>query len=440
MPTIPRRVFRAASAWAVYGLLGSAGWLSAQIFSDATAGSFPSPAPLEYTNQVSLGDVNGDGHLDIVFANGGGFDTPGPAEPQRIYINDGAGVFTDESAARLNWSGLGRGVHMGDIDRDGDLDLIFAQDFERLPRLFVNDGAGFYTDVTTAQLPRILLSSSRAQFGDIDNDGDLDLYLTAGQDSREGCDQYRIYVNDGAGFFNDETALRHPIEDLCFNTDAIYGDIDGDFDLDVMTASLDAAASRLYRNDGAGAFTRVATIPDGGGLGTSYDFGDIDGDGDLDLLGADNGQPFPASELLLRNDGDAVFTDISPQISPALLELDMDTKFLDYDDDGDLDLLLANLDRPIRTYENDGLGNFTQVAGIVEPIRAPTLGIAVGDLNGDRRPDIVTAQGEFGDFTNRIYLGGGAVDSRPPRIVATEGRGDTDDSAGPYVVRAAILD
>ncbi|MCH9646697.1 MAG: VCBS repeat-containing protein [Deltaproteobacteria bacterium] len=430
--------FRTAAFLPLVGLVLSSTAAHPQQFADATATHFPSPGPAEFTNQVSVGDLNGDGHLDLVFANGGGFATAGTPEVQRIYINDGSGNFTDESASRLGWSGLCRGVEMGDMDDDGDLDLIFAQDFERRPALFRNDGTGVFTDVTAAQLPNIALSSSRAQFADIDNDGDLDLYLASGDGNRFGCDQYRIFVNDDAGFFTDETASRHPTENTCENMDVIFADIDGDFDLDVKTASTGTANSRLYRNDSSGVFSLVTTIP-ADATSYSYDFGDIDGDGDLDLLGA-NARPGSSSEFLLRNDGNAVFTDISDNVSPNPSEDDNDTKFVDYDNDGDLDLIIARIGGGEKTYENDGTGRFTQTTGVIEQIGDSSLDIAVADLDGDGRFDVVTAQGESGDFINRIYLSSGPLDTRPPRIIATEDLPDTSDTNGPYVVRALILD
>ena len=183
----------------------------AQQFIEESASRFPSPNPTDYTNQLTIGDIDADGDLDLIFANGGNFGSPGAPQVQRVYINDATGVFTDESAARLGFSGLCRGVELGDIDDDGDLDLIFAQDFNRLPHLFTNNGNGFFTDVTAAQLPNITLSSSRAQFGDVDNDGDLDIYITSGSTNRFGCGQYRLYFNDGSGFFTDVTATHLPI-------------------------------------------------------------------------------------------------------------------------------------------------------------------------------------------------------------------------------------
>ncbi len=430
----PRRGGFSLTAVAV--LLGvSSAW--GQQIVEETSTRFPSPNPAEYTNQLTIGDLDGDTDLDIVFANGGNFGSPGPLLPQRVYINDGSGHFTDESVARLNFFGLCRGVELGDIDNDGDLDMIFAQDFNRLPALFVNDGAGFFTDVTAAQLPNITLSSSRAQFGDIDNDGDLDLYIVSGSSNRFGCGQYRVYVNDGNGFFTDETASRHPIGNVCQNMDCIFGDIDNDFDLDIRTGSTGSGNSRLYRNDGTGVFSLLTTIPSDSSC-YSYDFGDIDGDGDLDLLGINAGSG--TSELLLANNGSGVFTNVSGNISPNTSLDDNDSKFFDYDNDGDLDLIIARLGSGgERVYTNNN-GIFTQTAGVIQAISDSSLDIMVADLTGNGKLDVVTAQGESGNFQNRIYINSGPSDTHPPRIISTEQVQDTEDTAGPYIIRALILD
>lgn len=408
-------------------------------FLDQTTINFPSPNPTDYTNQLTIGDIDNDGDLDIIFANGGNFSSPGAPQVQRVYINDGAGIFTDESASRLGFSALCRGVELGDIDGDGDLDLIFAQDFNRLPHLFTNNGNGFFTDVTDMQLPNITLSSSRAQFGDVDNDGDLDIYITSGSsNNRFGCGQYRLYLNDGEGFFTDETVGHLPIGNVCSNMDCIFGDIDGDFDLDVKTASTGNNNSRLYRNDGTGVFSLVAEIPPDNTC-YSYDFGDINGDGDLDLLGINAGGG--STELLLENDGSGAFTNISGQISPNQNLDDNDSKFFDYDNDGDLDLIIGRLGSGgERIFNNDGDGNFTQVSGLITIIGDSTLDIMVADLTGNGKLDIVTAQGESGSFQNRIYINSGPADTFAPSIIRTEQLKDTDDTQGPYVVRTVIYD
>ncbi len=411
----------------------------AQQFVDDTNNRFPMPLPEEYTNQCTIGDLDGDDDLDIIFANGGGFSTADPPLRQRVYINDGTANFTDESVARLNFAGICRGVELGDIDDDGDLDVLFAQDFNRQPALFENNGSGFFTNITL-QLPQMTLSSSRAQFGDIDNDGDLDIYITSGTTSRFTCGQYRIYVNDGAGNFVDETALRHPLGNVCNNMDCIFGDIDNDFDLDVRTASTGTNNSRLYRNDGTGVYSLVAGVPTDSTC-YSYDFGDMDGDGDLDLLGANGAPGGSVAEILLANDGTGAYTNVSSQLlsNPALD--DNDSKFFDYDDDGDLDLIIARLGSGgERLYNNNGFGTFSQVMGVVQVVTDSSLDIKVADLDNDGDFDFVTAQGESGLFVNRIYINSGSADSQPPRIIDTEQLPDTDDTAGPYVVRALILD
>lgn len=411
---------------------------SAQQFVDDTATRFPVPNPEDYTNQLSIGDIDNDGDLDIVFANGAGFSAASAPLPQRVFINDGTGVFVDQSTARLNFNGICRGVEMGDIENDGDLDLLFVQDFVRRPVLFLNDGNGFFTNVTTQRLPAISVSSSRGQFGDIDNDGDLDIYLVNGGTSRFGCGQFRIWINNGQGFFTDETTGRHPIVNNCEPMDCIFGDIDGDFDLDVRTAGRGTNNSRLYRNNGLGFFTTVSGVP-GDSTCYSYDFGDLNGDGDLDLLGANGGSG--SSEILLENDGTGNYTDVSSRILTNPGIDDNDSKFFDYDNDGDLDLIIAALGGTSeRIHNNNGAGTFTQVAGLITAVADSTLDIKVADLNNDGRLDIVTGQGESGNFQNRIYLNTGPQDTIPPRIVDIEQLPDTDDATQDFVIRAAILD
>jgi len=419
--------------------------VAAQQFQEQQSTRFPQPAALDYSNQLTIGDIDGDGDLDIIWANGGNFSSAGTNQISRIYINNGSGVFTDESVARGAFTGLCRGVELGDIDNDGDLDMVLAQDFNRQPQLLLNNGSGVFTNVTAVRLPVMTLSCTRAQFGDIDNDGDLDLYLTnGGTTSRFGSGQNRVFVNNGAGFFTDATATLHPVAVLAEPQDAIFGDIDGDLDIDVRVGSTASNQSRLYRNNGLGVFAAVAGVPADNNC-YSYDFGDIDNDGDLDLFGANASGTTANADLLLRNDGTGAYSDVSANYTPNPGVDDNDSKFFDYDNDGDLDLIVARLgsvaNSPERIYNNNGSGVFTEVTGLITSISDSTLDIMVADLNGDGRLDIVTAQGESGNFTNRIYMNiTGPVDTRSPRIVSMEQQPDTTNRAGPYVIRAAILD
>jgi len=414
--------------------------VGAQQFVQETATRFPIPNPAEWTNQLTIGDLDNDGDLDIVFANGGGFSTPGSNELVRVFINNGTGTFTDESVARTGGhAGLHRGVELGDVENDGDLDIILTQDFNRLPNLLMNDGNGFFTVEGATRLPNLTLSSSRAQFGDIDNDGDMDIYIdNGGTTNRFGCGQNRIYINNGSGFFTDETASRHPIGSLCEPMDVIFGDIDNDYDLDVRTASTGTNQSRIYRNNGSGTFAAQSGIPSDEGC-YSYDFGDIDNDGDLDMLGANGGSG--TVEILLVNNGSGGFSNGSSQLLSNPSIDDNDSKFFDYDNDGDLDLIIAALGGTSeRILNNNGSGVFSLVSGIISLQTDSSLDIEVADLNGDGRLDIVTGQGESGNFQNRIYINNGPVDNRPPVILATQQHPNTDNTAGPYVIRARIRD
>ncbi|MCI0344688.1 MAG: VCBS repeat-containing protein [Chloroflexi bacterium] len=144
--------------------------------------------------------------------------------------------------------------------------------------------------------------------------------------------------------------------------------------------------------------------------------------------------------MLLLNDGEGGFTDVSSRLSPNASEDDNDSKFFDYDDDGDLDLLIGRLGgNGEKVYANDGNGNFQLQEGVVEGVSDSSLDIDVADLTGDDRVDIVTAQGESGSFVNRIYVGNGPQDDRVPRVVATE-LPETRGGDPFYVVRARILD
>jgi hypothetical protein len=417
----------------------ASGAIRAQQFVQETSTRFPVPNPAEYTNQLTIGDIDGDGDLDILFANGQGFSGAGAALKARIFINDGTGVFTDQTDPRTGGlAGWYRGVALGDCDRDGDLDAVLAQDFSKVPQLLINGGSGFFANETGTRLPNLTLSSSRGQFGDVDNDGDLDLFFTNGTTSKFGCGQYRLYLNDGACHYTDVTPAQFPIANVCENQDAIFGDIDNDFDLDIRTASTGTNNSRLYRNNGAGVFSLVSGVPNDEGC-YSYDFGDIDGDGDLDLLGV-NGSATSSAELLLKNDGNGGYTNVSSQISPNPNEDDNDSKFFDYDVDGDLDLLIGRLGGAgEKIYRNSGAGAFTQITGQITAINDSTLDLGVGDLNGDGALDIVTAQGESGNFENRIYINQGPPDTLAPRIIKTESL-PTPPATGPYTVRALILD
>lgn len=440
-------------AWfapAVLALASFAAPAQAEWFVDRTSELFP--LQQEYTNQVTVADIDADGDLDIIWANGGGFSAAEPPLPARLYINrinEPIGTFVDESAVRLaDLIGIFRDVQAGDCDGDGDFDLLFAQDFLLPAKLLINDGAGYFTDASADRLPAMNLSSNHVAFADVDNDGDLDLFFCNGGAYRQLAGVPQLFLNNGAGFYVDAPASMTPQAAIAGQMDCTFADVDEDFDLDVVISGL-IGTSQLWLNNGAGKFTRHLPF-NGGQVAYSHDFGDLDGDGDLDLIGVS-----VLPEYLMRNNMPGAWNDISPLLSPNLNIDDNESRFFDYDNDGKADLVIATLEFGVtpgmsveRVYRNLGPGaipQFVEVEGVMPPGKDATLDLEVADLDGDGRLDIVTAQGEFGiDFQNRIYMNeSGPADSRPPTIVRVESVPDAllaEGMAGPFAVRAIVTD
>ncbi len=441
--------FRSIHISSALAALSIAGLASAQQFIQQTATLFAGLINTEYSNQLTSVDIDGDGDLDIIWANGQGYNAQGAALKPRIWvnrINEPAAKFADETDARIpGVTGWFRGVEAGDCDGDGDQDLVLAQDFNKQPLLMINNGNGAFTNETATRLPVLLMSSARAQFGDVDNDGDLDLFFcNSGAANRFGSGQPRLFLNNGAGVYTNVTATNIPAGNIADQQDCIFADVDGDLDIDIHIGSR-AGVSKLWLNNGAGVFTN-SVIP-GGGSTYSYDFGDIDGDGDMDLISIQGG-----SELLLQNNMPGVWTNISSEISPNTAIDDNDSKFIDYDNDGDLDYMVGSLGSSERVFRNNGgVASdpgflFTLVAAILPAVGDATLDLEVADYNGDGRLDVVTAQGESGAFTNKIYINTtGPVDTIGPKVIKTEQvtsveLGKCGGEAGPFTVRTVVYD
>ena len=195
-------------------------------FSIAPESRFPSGT--ENSNQVDFCDIDGDFDLDVCIANNTG-------AINQLMLNIGSGYYTDETGDRLPQDlEQSNDIEFGDIDRDGDFDLLVVNGFfPGNEKVWINDGFGFYYDETDLRLPSTGGLSGEGDFGDVDNDGDLDLIIA---NSSAGGVSTRLYINDGKGFFNDETSQRFASEDD-EATDADFGDIDNDGDLDIIIAT-----------------------------------------------------------------------------------------------------------------------------------------------------------------------------------------------------------
>lgn len=410
-----------------------------------------------WTNHMRMTDIDGDGDLDLVLANYNDFFQGGnDPEPLVIYTNDGTGNFTNVSADALgNHAGNHHQIAIGDVDGDGSLDIYAPDAAGGIHSLFINDGSGGFANEGDVRLPDVEVLGGAARMGDVDNDGDLDIFVSDAY-AGNGPPWGHIWLNDGAGMF---TALDGAIPDALDGDDIDdleFFDADRDFDLDLVI-NPHSGNPALWLNDGTGVFAAGGSIsPVGPGSNFHYNVAacDVDNDGDLDLWIDNTGGNY--TEQLLINDGAANFTDETaarvtgnPQGSD-----DNGVVCVDIDDDGDFDGVVLALGSPERLLENDGAGNFTFVPGVFPGPTDCTLWGEFGDLNADGRIDLVTSQGECSS-SDEVYLADDQEpsDSRAPVIIATEmpdvGGGairfavsdNTVSDEGPRLARAyAVID
>ena len=404
----------------------------------------------EWTNYLRLADLDGDGDLDLIVPNCSGFFTNPGAQGLHVYFNDG-GVFSEVTVTALGGAQnlATRVVAVGDINGDGAVDIFAPSAAGAADILWVNDGSGTFTNEAASRLPGGGTSSRSggARFGDVDGDGDLDLLVALGYGTSIPDDPVAaLYINDGTGNFTASTSIptTGPGQDP---DDVDFIDFDRDFDIDVLITT-HGGPSILWRNDD-GAFVDASSQlppPVSGPFKYGPSVCDVDGDGDLDIWN-DNVGGGNKLEQLLINDGAGNFSDETAQ--RVLANPDRDDNgvmCVDVDDDGDFDAAIPSLNFGPgyeRVLINDGTGVFamqTNETGFPD-VLDPTLWMDFGDLNGDGRLDAVTGQGEGSPETNLVYLGSSAqpVDSTAPRILAVE-TVDVPNADEDLVIRYAVSD
>ena len=405
---------------------------------------------------VALFDYDSDGDLDIYFVNSLTVDlVKSKSKTQSaLYRNDGDGKFTDVSAkAGVSDIGWGMGVAVGDYNNDGFEDLYVTCLGPN--HLLKNNGDGTFSDVTDKAGVSDPRWSTGAAFVDYDNDGDLDLFVSnyVNFDLNnlpvfgEGKDcQYKsvsvqcgprglpgagdsLFRNNGDGTFTDvskQAGVSDP--NGFYGMGVICSDFDDDGLVDIFVAN-DSTPNFHYRNNGNGTFKEIGFIAgtavnengsEQGSMGVTV--GDYDHDGKFDLFVTNFADEY---NTLYHNNGSNSFTDLSYAAQVAAVSLPYvgwGTKFFDYDNDGWVDLFVANghvypqlpgYRQRRLLHRNNHDGTFSEVSnqfGTVLMENRASRGVAFGDIDNDGDIDLL-----IGDLDG------------PPQLLRNDG-GNTNNS------------
>lgn len=415
------------------------------------------PGTPRWTEGLETADVDNDGDLDIFFAEGDGYTSPGPQRQNVLVINQlvesGSLAFTEESLARLGAHvSIAKGVATGDINGDGYVDAVFANAFNTdRTFLYLNKGTvlpGFFDEEGNTRGLSEVLSSAGAGLADLDNDGDLDLILNdVGDNFLFGTgDRPNLYINDGAGNFTEKAGpgWNPPIKRAQMDVQLV--DVDNDWDLDFVGYCVSANTGGnhyLMLNDGNANFTDAsASLPNGSVNCYETEVGDLDGDSDIDLFmvslsGFSEGA---IKNNLVESGNDTLSFTAQPAL--AFSQDDNEIALCDYDNDGDLDSFVGSLGTKERLWRNDGGMVFSGDHSAIQTVGDATLDCTFADLNNDGTYDLITSQGEgqTSNWVNKVYLNSGPVDTLSPTITGIDPVGSIAMGVGTWVARAKMQD
>ena len=391
-------------------------------------------------NGAAFFDYDNDADMDVLIVNGSTLANMkhGGDQMVALFRNDGKGQFADVTAASgLRARGWGMGTCIADYDNDGFQD-IYVTAFG--PNVLVrNNGDGTFTDVTAGAGVGDTRWSTNCAFADYDRDGDVDLYVAnylafsevtiprrgASANCRYlGIDVMcgprdlvgepdALYRNNGDGTFTDVTRATGIVDPGHYGFGVIFSDLDGDSWPDIFVAN-DSVPNLLFRNNRDGTFSETGLASglalNGDGkpqAGMGADAADYDGDGRLDVFVTNFSQDY---NTLYRNSAEGFFLDVSHETgvaTPSIPYLGWGTGFADFDNDGLLDIFVANghvypdIDRfglgtkylqRKQLFRNLGKGRFRDAseevgAGLL--IEKSSRGAAFGDIDNDGDIDVL---------------------------------------------------
>jgi len=357
--------------------------------------SLPQPGLSEST---VLGDLNGDGALDLVV---GKWDVNQVARTGVFfYLNDGQGRFT--AARPVGSEQRAPSVALGDLNGDGMLDLVIGHSEAEHATILLNLGNNaFIPGPTLDYTPSQYVETRALGVADFNGDGALDLVIG----DYGGVNHLFLNRNDGSGAFAPGVAIDPT---LLYTMDLAVGDLNGDGAVDLVIGQTDHPnLVYLNKNDGSGTFGSAQSF---GGVTPSFiasvAVGDLNGDNRLDLVTGHIGKA-----VVYLNDGSGIFpsgevTCATPPVNVTCFST-VDTSDLalsDLDGDQALDIIVGANEQPSQFYINNGTGQFPTSTLLLNSVGV--VGVKVGDLDGDSAPDLV--MGNTGQL-DQVYLNQGAI-------------------------------
>ena len=346
------------------------------------------------SSQLAWGDFNNDGYQDLVIVpwNDGCWPC---SYPILLYKNVGDGTFIRE----INTIGQqvinGNGAAWGDYDNDGKLDLYITRFFNQTNLLFHNDGGGNFTQVLTGSIVTDANSSIGCSWADYNKDGWLDLFVSNGQNQNDA-----LYKNNGNGTFNRIT--NDPIVlDGAEGRSCSWGDYNNDSWPDMFVVNYGGQPDMLYKNNGNGTFTRIynSGTTNDNAYGSSCSWADYDNDGWLDLYVTNNN----SQNRLYHNERNGTFT-----LSGTLPSFENGYSYIanwaDFNNDGWIDLFVPKRNGLNSLFMNANGVGFTKVTGDVVAYEGGVSDAgAWADFNNDGKIDLAVGNGSTTPLVNN-YL------------------------------------